>query len=86
MKNTIIDEILNGYINNKFETTTKEYDLLSDKVIELENELKKRLSPELYKLLLNYSEASAACNNEELDRYFAEGFSCALRICFECFK
>jgi len=86
MKNAIIDEILNNHTAQKLETVTKEYDLLLDKPIELLGKLREKLSSEQYALVSEYSEALEICNCEQLDSYFAEGFSCALRICFECFK
>ena len=86
MKNAIIDEILNSKTANNLETLSEEYSLLLKKAVELLNKLKEKLSPELFSLVSEYSDALGICNCEEADRYFAQGFSCALRICFECFK
>jgi len=86
MKNAIIDGLLYSRVADKLNIPTQEYNLLRDRAIELENQLQAKLSPELFKSVLEYSCSIGLYYGEDLENHFAEGFACALRICFECFK
>ena len=89
MKKSVIKDIFNGF-RGHYETLrmtrTEEYQKNTEIASDAYEELKKKLSPELFELHERLTEVSEknACN--ELDFHFVEGFKLGLLIGIECME
>jgi len=84
MKASAIMQIFYGE-KGHFETIKQsvEESKLLDKVIEIEEELKKKLSPELLELYKKVSDVIDMLHSESSDNHFLEGFKLGLRVGME---
>ena len=81
MKNSAIREMINGKRGNLDEIKYSDtYFELLDKVIELENELQKKLSPELLQLYNKVVDSTVMMHIEEIEIIYEEGFSFGLLL------
>ncbi len=86
MKNSVIKDLFygnGGY--NEIIKNPKQKSKRLDKIIELEEELKNRLTPEQFKLHESFVDLIDKDSCDEADFYFVEGFKLGLLIGFECF-
>ena len=83
-KSVILDIFMGNRGHNESIIMPDDWKKNTDKDNDVYDELKEKLSPELFKLLYKYTEGLEDSYCGQIDFYFVEGFKLGLRVGIEC--
>lgn len=81
---SMIKEIYSGNICGELIKMSTEEDKYYGTIVTIEEELKQKLSPELFALLEKFVDAIETKNSVEIEHHYAEGFKVGIRLGLEC--